>query len=203
MVGKIGKVKESQKNLSEEEQKLKLKYDHYIISTINSFFYELPEEERQRLIKQEKDLLVKRFPDFRDKDWSRGLFQKWIILEVKRKLIKKMNLPTFEEWLESQGIKRRKKLPEKEEKTEDSEKAKEVIAKVSTKGSEIEDLEIIDNLIIEILKVYPDGLPLTKLAKLLGKTRQSLVRPIHRLQEKRVITKVDNKWKIIEQKNEG
>ena len=158
MDGKIGKVKESYKNLSEEEQKLKLKYDHYIISTINSFFYELPEEERQRLIKQEKDLLIKRFPDFRDKDWSRGLFQKWIILEVKKKLIKKMKLPTFEEWLETQGIKSKKKLPKEEEKAEISEEIKEVVSKVSNRSNEIEDLEIGKLYDVEIRELAKDQL---------------------------------------------
>jgi len=86
-----------------ELKQLRYFYDCYVIAEINRSIEEMGPEEFFRLQKRERENLIKIFPDFRDRDWGRGMFQRWLIVEVKKRLRNQLRLPSFEEWMRARG----------------------------------------------------------------------------------------------------
>jgi hypothetical protein len=263
-----GRQRRSQErpSLSPEQKQQLYQYECLVITRVNQALEELSPKELQAIRKVERDKLVKVFPDFRDRDWNRGMFKKWLDVEVKRHLLKKLGVPSFESWLAGQegraepaeAVAEEPEAPEppavEEEPApveaaadeEEPETADEVALEApeapveaapeeqapveaapeeAAEAAEVPQMEeqtvdlgsdfggweieselgdmsdgpyltgkALDERIILLLAHHPEGLTLNEIAEMLGRTRQSLIRPVNRLYSAGTLEKDGKSW---------
>ncbi len=192
------------------EAKLFAEYNDLLLAKLEKTLSEIDPKMLQQIRHEEKRKLMKLHPSFSETDWSRGNFKRWLDVRVKQRIKRRLDFPSFEEWLktrshedtleESREAKAQKEQPPSEPPSEPPPKPQSKPPpkpKARKKVAEKSEANLpLPEKLIHCLKQHPDGLTLEELGGELNQSRQSLIHIVTSLRKEDILTKSGKIWQL-------